>query len=74
VELYLQSISTLSWRDALLKHRDKFYGLNNCGSFPDRGKDFLSLRPRIQIDTEAHPAPCEVGTVGSFVGCEAAGA
>jgi hypothetical protein len=43
------------------------YRLGDRGSIPDRGKNFLSS-VSIQTSSEAHPASCPMGTVGSFLG------
>jgi len=49
------------------------YGLDDRGLILTRGRDFSSLRHRVQSGSGAHPASSPVGTRGSIPECKAAG-
>jgi hypothetical protein len=50
-----------------------FYGIGGQGSNPGMGKDFLSLRRRVQAWSGAHPDFYPMGIVGSSPGVKRPG-
>jgi len=76
VELHIDSPNTPSWCGVQLKHRDKFTftvnGLDDRGSIPERGREFFSLRHRVQTGSGSHSTSCPMEIRDSFLGSKPA--